>query len=374
MKKKLLLSIAAVSFFIGCGGVSAGGDNSSDTQTGTFVDAPVQGLEYETTSGIKGVTDKDGHFEYKMGDKIIFRLGNTILGFAILTDFNKVLSPYDITLNDNEAKDVAYILQNLDMDGNLNNGIQLPPQSALEHVIGYDDGQYNADIEEIKNELSIIKNNLKQIVENANFVDIDENQAKLNLDNYLVDLENQKYEAETEENSNNDNGMYDTNANGASVKVEIEDNGEYINIYPKSIGGWSYYYLGYTSPNDMVNEGEYNDNPIEAVSSHYNATLGCGKISEDNTSITYSCATTIEYPNGTSLAGDVSDIGDNTLVISKNQPVYLYEKGLFSTNGYAVGEFNYKDNKVVYTPYEKAKKINFANNSLINSNEYGGLW
>jgi hypothetical protein len=210
MKKKLLLSIAAVSFFIGCGGVSAGGDNSSDTQTGTFVDAPVQGLEYETTSGIKGVTDKDGHFEYKMGDKIIFRLGNTILGFAILTDFNKVLSPYDITLNDNEAKDVAYILQNLDMDGNLNNGIQLPPQSALEQVIGYDDGQYNADIEEIKNELSIIKNNLKQIVENANFADIDENQAKLNLDNYLVDLENQKYEAETEENSNNDNGMYDT--------------------------------------------------------------------------------------------------------------------------------------------------------------------
>ena len=53
----------------GCGGGSSSSANSNSgstdiTQTGTFVDAPVAGLTYQTPS-LNAETDVNGHFEYK---------------------------------------------------------------------------------------------------------------------------------------------------------------------------------------------------------------------------------------------------------------------------------------------------------------------
>jgi len=103
MKKKLITLSAGllVLSIFSCGGGGGGdssntnlnqndnvsyNDNTNDntstsvTLTGQFVDAPVAGLEYETSSGIVGVTDANGYFEYREGDTVTFKLGDLILG------------------------------------------------------------------------------------------------------------------------------------------------------------------------------------------------------------------------------------------------------------------------------------------------------
>ena len=59
---------------IGCdnGSSSPNGQDISPVEnglkTGIFVDAPTAGLSYKTSSGITGVTDGDGKYNYKAGD------------------------------------------------------------------------------------------------------------------------------------------------------------------------------------------------------------------------------------------------------------------------------------------------------------------
>ncbi|WP_457644683.1 hypothetical protein [Persephonella sp.] len=87
-KKKLGLVVGslAVTLFASCGG-GGGSDPTSDTDStttlqGQFVDSPVVGLDYETSSGLKGVTDTNGYFEYRDGDTVTFKVGNIVLGDA----------------------------------------------------------------------------------------------------------------------------------------------------------------------------------------------------------------------------------------------------------------------------------------------------
>lgn len=77
----LLIALAALGL-TACGGGGGGSDNSnngstpvSTVLTGTFTDAPTQGLEYSALpSGFSGVTDADGHFQFKAGDTVSFSL------------------------------------------------------------------------------------------------------------------------------------------------------------------------------------------------------------------------------------------------------------------------------------------------------------
>ncbi|MCX7982613.1 MAG: hypothetical protein N2572_06870, partial [Syntrophales bacterium] len=73
MKKNRLILFSIFSLFllafIGCGG----GTSGTGPLRGVFVDAPVAGLDYETTSGIKGKTDANGVFYYDPGDTVTFK-------------------------------------------------------------------------------------------------------------------------------------------------------------------------------------------------------------------------------------------------------------------------------------------------------------
>jgi hypothetical protein len=113
----------ASAFLIGCGSSddsSSTNNNTTTTQTaaikeGIFIDAPVSGLSYTTTSGLSGATDEAGHFKYKAGDSVTFKLGNVELGSGIASN---IISPKEISNNDvNKSARIAYILQNLDTDG-----------------------------------------------------------------------------------------------------------------------------------------------------------------------------------------------------------------------------------------------------------------
>jgi len=124
MKSKTIikgLSILTSMILLGCGGGSSDG-----TSTGTFIDAEVIGAEYETTSGITGVTDSQGHFEYKRGDKVKFKLGNLLLGEAEPNP-EGLITPTELAGDDSETQVLLLqVLQALDEDNDPSNGITIP--------------------------------------------------------------------------------------------------------------------------------------------------------------------------------------------------------------------------------------------------------
>lgn len=68
----ILISALALS---ACGGDSSSSDESNNTLTGQFIDAPVSGLAYSASpSGLTGTTDALGSFNYKVGDTVSFAI------------------------------------------------------------------------------------------------------------------------------------------------------------------------------------------------------------------------------------------------------------------------------------------------------------
>ena len=116
MKKIFLISIIILLGLIGCGSDSSGGDTTVETKTGAFIDAPVEGLKYETPT-LSGYTNGAGQFQYKTGENVKFSLGNLIFGSA--TGSN-TMTPLTLTgendLNNisSKATNIARILQTLD--------------------------------------------------------------------------------------------------------------------------------------------------------------------------------------------------------------------------------------------------------------------
>ena len=109
IKKAWLAAALAASALTGCGGGGGSGNSASSpgspaadpnqppsgeptakTVTGIFVDAPVQGLEYETAT-LSGKTNANGEFQYVEGEQVTFTLANkairlgTLLGEPTIT-------------------------------------------------------------------------------------------------------------------------------------------------------------------------------------------------------------------------------------------------------------------------------------------------
>lgn len=92
----ILLALLCVTF-IGCENAAKteGPSNTVVQNTGYFIDAPVAGLAYETSSGVKGVTDETGAYKYNAGDKVKFLIGNAQLGKEI--EASPVVTPCTLT-------------------------------------------------------------------------------------------------------------------------------------------------------------------------------------------------------------------------------------------------------------------------------------
>ena len=133
------LSLVVSALLVGCGSDSSSSDNSTveattdDTLTGYFIDAEVEGVEYESSSGLRGTTDEYGRFKYKSGDKIKLSIGKLILGEVEPTD-SGVVTPETLANGDEELKTLLLrTLQSLDMDGDPSNGITIP-DNLLENI------------------------------------------------------------------------------------------------------------------------------------------------------------------------------------------------------------------------------------------------
>ena len=80
-KRFMLFALGLISL-LAIGACSSGGDGggggtppAAAPLQGVFVDSPVQGLGYSATpSGLSGLTDANGQFNYNPGDTVTFNL------------------------------------------------------------------------------------------------------------------------------------------------------------------------------------------------------------------------------------------------------------------------------------------------------------
>ncbi|GGY21540.1 cytochrome c peroxidase [Paludibacterium paludis] len=119
----LLRLLPLAGLLAACAG--GGGSTSGQPLTGTFVDAPVSGLTYDTPTQ-HGTTTAAGEFRYLPGETVTFRIGQLELGAA---SASAVLTPLDLTraanADDPSVVRMAQLLLTLDADDDAGNGIQI---------------------------------------------------------------------------------------------------------------------------------------------------------------------------------------------------------------------------------------------------------
>ena len=114
----------------GCFDSGGGSSSSKKSNQGIFIDSPVSGLSYSAGSST-AKTDSQGRFKYQPDQTLSFSVGGLKLGEARAKD---KLSPVDLvangSLSDAQVINIARLLQSLDKDGNLYNGIEISAEIA----------------------------------------------------------------------------------------------------------------------------------------------------------------------------------------------------------------------------------------------------
>jgi len=111
----------------GCFDDSSSSDDKPVVRTGIFIDSAVAGLDYGGNTTPANRTDDDGQFNYRLNETISFAIGDLALGSAVGAE---TLTPLSITAGATSADDQRVLnklilLQSIDADGDLNNGIQI---------------------------------------------------------------------------------------------------------------------------------------------------------------------------------------------------------------------------------------------------------
>ena len=102
----------------------------------TLVDGIVEGVEYTSSSGITGLTTKEGYFNYLLGDEVSFNIGNVSLGSVSSEDlasgniFLQDIADVERTnLNDEYVENMAVFLQSLDENNDASDGITITEET-----------------------------------------------------------------------------------------------------------------------------------------------------------------------------------------------------------------------------------------------------
>ncbi|ARN19046.1 carboxylesterase/lipase family protein [Piscinibacter gummiphilus] len=125
MKKFLAPPAAAALLALALSG--CGSDDTVDgPQAGTFGETPVAGLDVAGTTTAARRTDASGRFEHAAGETVRFSIGALALGSA---PGAAMVTARDVTggaaASDRRVTNKLILLQTLDVDGNLNNGIEI---------------------------------------------------------------------------------------------------------------------------------------------------------------------------------------------------------------------------------------------------------
>jgi len=135
--RKFSLAIPLL-FLAACGGGGGSGTVVSAPLTGVFLDSAVSGVQYSTknsagTTTHSGTTDAQGAYQYEAGDTVTFSIGAlvfpTVTATGTITPMTLAGGGTDITANQ-QATNIARLLQSLDTNGNPNDGIAIPSGAA----------------------------------------------------------------------------------------------------------------------------------------------------------------------------------------------------------------------------------------------------
>jgi len=137
------------------------------------VDGVVVGLSYSTSSGVSGITDARGHFQFELGDTVTFSIGSVVVGSisaaSALADgklFLQEIAGVGLeNITDDYVEKLAIFLQTLDNDGDAYNGIVITDEM---HALFSDD---NFDLE------AITKEELVQLLLDNGLTPVDEDEA-----------------------------------------------------------------------------------------------------------------------------------------------------------------------------------------------------
>lgn len=174
MVKNFFILITAFAV-IGCGG--GGSTKTDDLKTGTFIDAPVEGLHYKTETQ-EGFTDKNGHFKYKDGEHITFNIGNFDFGGEFLA--KNVMTPYDIAKKGDTGgpKFFASVIQSLDDNPSDKSHIKLSEKLA----------NFKFDYDKYQIVSAVVIVNEAGVFMGKNYDFIDQETAKDNMDKAIEEF------------------------------------------------------------------------------------------------------------------------------------------------------------------------------------------
>lgn len=147
LRKKSGITLLSAVFIIGLAACDSGGEKSVETSssasnsatntrkvmptgpaTGILVDSPVAGVSFNASSGKSGTTDEKGSFNFNHGDKIEFKLGGLTLGNI---PGSQIVTPIELAGDSsNKLHNLLILLQSLDSDSDLSNGISISPETA----------------------------------------------------------------------------------------------------------------------------------------------------------------------------------------------------------------------------------------------------
>ncbi|WP_059021886.1 hypothetical protein [Vibrio coralliirubri] len=118
MKKVSILAAAIAVALTGCGSDSSNSGVTTPTEPSTttnkFIDAAVEGIYYNTSSGLNGVTNSEGEFTAKANDTVTFFIGGEN-GLKVGAASNRdVLTPFEAAGKYDRSLNLAILLQSLD--------------------------------------------------------------------------------------------------------------------------------------------------------------------------------------------------------------------------------------------------------------------
>lgn len=100
-------------------------------KTGFFIDSPVTGLYYETSSHLSGLTQK-GAFDYRSGDIVRFFLGKDNSGYLISTlSAQEVITPTLASTTPSKSINLTRLLLSLDSTPNNRDEIILTSKAKI---------------------------------------------------------------------------------------------------------------------------------------------------------------------------------------------------------------------------------------------------
>ena len=164
---------------------------------GRFLDGPVEGLQYRSTSWT-GITETNGTFLYQTGETVTFFIGNVTLG---TTAAKKIITPLDLVFGAVNTADpvvinISQFLQSLDLDGDPSNGILITSdmQKILQEFVidftdpDFEDNPYVQQMFDRLNEMEIYPEEERGLISAED--------AKIHLEETLAVIEEEAIAAE----------------------------------------------------------------------------------------------------------------------------------------------------------------------------------